>query len=91
MPRHLFAEQNAQSGTVLLKELATIMEAHLEFEAKGAKQIEAAGGGHEQGVDEDERLNGGRQSVPAPAAFTAKKLESSRKYGGASMLYLGKL
>ncbi|CAM9747906.1 unnamed protein product, partial [Scytosiphon promiscuus] len=32
MPRRLFAQQNADSGTVLLRELSTIMEAHLASE-----------------------------------------------------------
>lgn len=100
MPRRRFAQQNADSGTVLLRELSTIMEAHLASEAgaeaaAGAEELRAAtsapgvgegGGGREDrvGVEKSERRR-------HAAAFTAKMLESSRKYGGKSMLYHGKL
>lgn len=90
MPREEFAKQSADSGTVLLKELSTIMEAHLaaeEADSGHARAEDGEGlgeGGEEAGRDAD----GSRRHA---AAFTAKMLESSRKYGGTSMLYHGKL
>lgn len=99
MPRGLFAKQNAESGTVLLRELSTIMEAHLASEAgAGAEQqsqsATAAGGvGKREGEDgrEDRIAGENNERRRHAAAFTAKMLESSRKYGGKSMLYHGKL
>lgn len=102
MPRRLFAQQNAESGTVLLRELSTIMEAHLASEAEtetgagaGVEESRSAtaaedvseGEGRENGVGGEEKRERRRHA----AAFTAKMLESSRKYGGKSMLYHGKL
>lgn len=100
MPRTLFAQQNAESGTVLLQELSTIMEAHLASEAATAEEksrtdtavAEVMGEGGE-GEGEGRRSGGeeGEKRRRHVAAFTAKMLESSRKYGGKSMLYHGKL
>ena len=103
MPRGLFAKQNAESGTVLLRELSTIMEAHLASEAgtgEGAEESRPAtttaparggvGEGEEGGLED--RVAGEKSERRRhAAAFTAKMLESSRKYGGKSMLYHGKL
>lgn len=100
MPRGLFAKQNAESGTVLLRELSTIMEAHLASEAGGgaeesrpATTTTTAGGVGEGGEGLDDGVAAGEKSERRrhAAAFTAKMLESSRKYGGKSMLYHGKL
>lgn len=88
MPRQEFAKQSADSGTVLLKELSTIMEAHLAAEEADSGH---AGDGErleEGGKEADRDADGSRRHA---AAFTAKMLESSRKYGGTSMLYHGKL
>lgn len=86
MTRELFAQQNAKSGTVLLRELDSIMDAHLASEAGGGVG-EGDGGGEGRG-GEDERERERRRHA---AAFTAKMLKSSQKYGGKSMLYHGKL
>lgn len=86
MPRALFADQNNSSGTVLLRELTTIMEAHIAFEEADGGGIVVFSGGSEK----DGQKSGG-DAGRSPAAFQAKMLESSRKYGGASMLYHGKL
>lgn len=96
MPRRLLAEQNAKSGSALLQELSTIMEAHLDFEAEreNSRAEDSDGAGRE----EEERENGGSgedggggSGRRCAAAFTAKAIESSRKYGGTSMLYRGSL
>ncbi|CAM9201160.1 unnamed protein product [Ectocarpus sp. 12 AP-2014] len=97
MPRKLFAKQNAESGTVLLQELTTIMEGHLAGEATNGSRVAAAA--EEEGGAEGQKGEGGRKTGGGEdmerrrhaAAFMAKKLESSRKYGGQSMLYHGKL
>lgn len=90
MPRQEFAKQSADSGTVLLKELSTIMEAHLAAEEADSGHARAEDGeGLGEGGEEAGRDAGG--SRRHAAAFTAKMLESSRKYGGTSMLYHGKL
>ncbi|CAN0201275.1 unnamed protein product [Laminaria digitata] len=90
MPRQEFAKQSADSGTVLLKELSTIMEAHLSAEEadSGHSRAENGGGLGGGGGEADREDDGSRRHA---AAFTAKMLESSRKYGGTSMLYHGKL
>ncbi|CAM9922975.1 unnamed protein product, partial [Ectocarpus fasciculatus] len=90
MPRKLFAKQNAESGTVLLRELSTIMEGHLAGEATNGSRVAAAAaaaateeeGGAEGQKGEGERKTGGGEDGERrrhAAAFTAKKLESSRK------------
>lgn len=100
MPRRLFAQQNADSGTVLLRELSTIMEAHLASEEAHTGDPRTAatggGGGGSEGGEDGEKNNGDgaggvKERRRHAAAFTAKMLESSRKYGGKSMLYHGKL
>lgn len=78
MPTREFAEQSLLQGTPLLKELSRIVEAHVVSDA--ATSSTAANG---EGVDNDAKMT--------VATFTGKKLESSRKYGGTSMLYYGKL
>lgn len=84
MSRKLFAEQNAASGTVLLRELTAIIDAHL------APDTAAAGVGEEREENGSGSENRREQQRHA-AAFTARMLESSKKYGGKSMLYHGRL
>ncbi|CAM9694312.1 unnamed protein product, partial [Hapterophycus canaliculatus] len=88
MPRRLFAQQNADSGTVLLRELSTIMEAHLASEeghTQDSRTASPGGGGGEGGEGADGERNNGdgggeaRERRRHAAAFTAKMLESSRK------------
>ena len=88
MPRHVFAKQSADSGTVLLKELSTIMEAHLAAEeaSSGHARADDGEGLGERGDEADRNADGSRRHA---ASFTAKTLQSSRKYGGTSMLYHG--
>ena len=87
MSRELFAKQNATSGTVLLRELTAIIDAHVVSDPT------VAGDGDEE-VDENwsgSESSGGRDRQRHAAAFTARMLESSKKYGGKSMLYHGRL
>lgn len=93
MPRNLFAQQNAESDRVLLRELNTIMEAHLVAEAATERtQTDTADGFGEGGGGEGQTSSGEEgETLRHVAAFTPKMLESSRKAGSKTMLYHGKL
>ena len=88
MPRQEFAKQSAESGTVLLKELSTIMEAHVAAEEADGGHEQAGGIGGLGGGGEEAGPEGGGSGLHA-VAFKAKTLQSSRKYGGKSILYHG--
>lgn len=94
MPRNLFAQQNAESGRVLLRELNTIMEAHLASEAatNEGSQTDTVEGLGQRGSGEGQTNCGEEgETHRHVAAFTPKMLESSRKTGSKTMLYHGKL
>lgn len=87
MCRDLFIEQTALSGTVLIRELSSILEAHISSDGDTNRGGQGACGSQEGGEEEEVRENGARKVV----AFTGKMLKSSRKYGGTSFLYHGKM
>lgn len=66
-------------STPMLREVNSVMEAHILAETitNGKTSV----GAEESGANE----------TPSGAAFTGAVLESSRKYGGPSILYYGKV
>lgn len=100
MPRDLFDEQNALSGTVLLRELTSIMDAHISWDGGGEGEGEDTNGGVRGSQKEEDEGGGGedkndkkgtKNDARKVAAFTGKRLASSRKYGGTSILYHGEV
>lgn len=95
MPRTLFAQQNAESDRVLLRELNNIMEAHLASGCVTAEKsrTETAAEDFSEREQGQEQPSCGEEGEGRryAAAFKAKMLRSSRQIGGKSMLYHGTL
>lgn len=92
MPLSSFIEQNRNGGSVLLRELSPIMEAHFALEAERAAGSKSAG--CDGALVGEEGENDGAPDIdgdcrPSGATFIPRTIES--KHHGRSKLYYGKL
>lgn len=94
MPFNLFIEQNRNGGSVLLREMSPIMEAHFALETERAAAGSKSAGSDgtldkEEGENDEGARNNDDDCRPSGAAFIPRTIES--KTHGKSKLYYGKL